>query len=377
MAPVRLRRIIGTALAAVVATATLTACEKGSFDLDRVCDDNGCISLSKFAGNIDQALGSQAVGYVSIVGALAHLKEYGQARTTADAPARAMEADLPMNMASVSKVLTTIGVLQSLKANNLTIDSKISPYLPPDWTKGPNINTISFKDLLTHSAGFRVDGDGAKTTYDILKTQIQTGVTMADKADPKYNNLNFAIFRELLPFMEGFNDPGEPTRATATANFYVNYMKTHVFNPVGATYAECKPTGKPNQLLVYAGPGTNASGTAGGDWTAACGGGGWVTSPADLYKVMISLAGSTTLLTAQQKKDMNDNCLGWDCSVSTQMNFVGKNGSVGMGSGRRMWSFIGIFKGTVPVVLTVNSDLNDNITNIVAKAFANAAVPAP
>jgi CubicO group peptidase (beta-lactamase class C family) len=281
-------RWIGGALAAILVTTSLTACQKGSIDLDRVCDDSGCISLSKFASNIDQALAGQTVGYVSIVGALAHLKEYGQARTSADAPARAMAADLPMNMASVSKVLTTIGVLQSLAAHNLTIDSKISGYLPPDWNIGPNINTISFKDLLTHSSGFRVDGDGSKTTYDVLKTQIDTGVTLADKAVPTYNNLNFAIFRELLPFMEGFNDPGEPTRATATANFYVNYMKTHVFNPVGATYAECKPTGQPNQLLVYAGPGTNASGTAGGDWKASCGGGGWVVSPADLYKVMIS-----------------------------------------------------------------------------------------
>src|SRR5258707_1162177 len=80
----------------------------GGIDLDRVCDDQGCISLNAFASKINQTLESQAVGYVSIVGALAHIKEYGQARTSADAEAKPMKAELPMNEASVSKLLTTI-----------------------------------------------------------------------------------------------------------------------------------------------------------------------------------------------------------------------------------------------------------------------------
>jgi hypothetical protein len=40
---------------------------------------------------------------------------------------------------------------------HLSIDSRIAPFLPPDWVKGPGIDTITFRELLTHRAGFRLD----------------------------------------------------------------------------------------------------------------------------------------------------------------------------------------------------------------------------
>jgi len=60
----------------------------------------------------------------------------------------AISADLLTNVASLSKLLTTIGVLQSLAKNGLTIDSKIFPYLYPDWVEGKNIDTITFRRIL-------------------------------------------------------------------------------------------------------------------------------------------------------------------------------------------------------------------------------------
>ena len=37
-----------------------------------------------------------------------------------------------VNVASVGKVFTTIAVLKSLARHHLSIDTPISPYLPPD-----------------------------------------------------------------------------------------------------------------------------------------------------------------------------------------------------------------------------------------------------
>jgi len=63
--------------------------------------------------------------------------------------------------------------------------------------------------------------------------------------------------------------------------------------------------------------------------------------------------------------------------VQTQTDYVGKNGLlVGAPTGGfELNTFIGIFKGKLPVVLIVNSDPGQNITGLVATAFAGAGVP--
>lgn len=99
-------------------------------------------------------------------------------------------------------------------------------------------------------------------------------------------------------------------------------------------------------------------------------------SAADLYKVMLSLSGANTLLSNTQKALMNANCLGWDCSVQTQTDYVGKNGILNNGN-IWLWTFFGIFKCTVPVVVVVNSNTPANITGVVATAFSNSMVPPP
>lgn len=345
--------------------------------LDTACDNSGCISLKQFSANIDTALKGKVVGYISAVGSLPIISIDGQARTSADAPAHAWDTDIRINIASLSKTLTTIGVLQSLAEHGKQLDSKIAPYLPPDWVHGPNIDAITFRELLTHSAGFRNDGDGSHTTYDVLQQQISDGVQAADMSAPSYNNLNFAIFRVLLPYMEGFSDPGPATRAMATSSFYISYMQQHVFQPVGVTDADCKPGNAAKPALSYPPPPIGAThGIDWGDWTLACGGGGWVLSVHDLYLIMLDLLGGNTLLTDTQKMQMNTGCLGWDCSVMTQTDYVGKNGIL-QTSNLGLWTFLGIFKGTVPVVVLVNSNTPANITSIVANAFANATVPHP
>jgi len=70
--------------------------------------------------NIDSQVQNKVVGYVSVVGL--KVVEYGQARTGTDAPSRKMASDVPINIASVTKTLTAIAVLQSLAKHNKTID---------------------------------------------------------------------------------------------------------------------------------------------------------------------------------------------------------------------------------------------------------------
>jgi CubicO group peptidase (beta-lactamase class C family) len=148
---------------------------------DVVCDPVGCISVSKLRANIVSKLSGNVVGFVVIVGSLPAVSG-GQARTSTDPPETAMSPDLPMDIASLSKTLTAVAILQLLANNELPIDTKIWPYIYKDWTLGLNVNQITFKDLLRHTSGFEQVNSTAcdkGTTYAALKALVAAGLAQA------------------------------------------------------------------------------------------------------------------------------------------------------------------------------------------------------
>src|SRR5690349_2511249 len=161
----------------------------------RACAPRACISLSRLASSIDTQLKGHVVGYVALVGQ-SNVVASGFARTAADPPKLAMGPDVMVNVLSVGKMFTTITVLQSLARHHLSIDSRIWPFLPPDWVKGPGIDTITFRELLTHRAGFRLDSHLAFQTGDAAREQIRQGIQQVDKRVAAYNNIDFTIFRD-------------------------------------------------------------------------------------------------------------------------------------------------------------------------------------
>ena len=360
----------------------------GLAKVDTVCDPHGCVSTSKFATNIRNALNGKVVGYAILVGSLPLSHYGGWARTAADPPKTAMGGTLRTNVASVSKVLTTIGVLQSMSNHKLTLDDKIWPYLYPDWHEGKNIKTITFRELMTHRAGFRVNCNGARTTYAVLKSQINGGVLLSDKKKSVYNNCDFAIFRELLPFMEGHPITGPAnSRPAKSADFYIDYMNKHVFERAGIGDRACKVFAAPDYptaagyppVLSYPLPAGSAHGTTWGDWTLACGGGGWVLSAQDLLWILRDLIyGHRMLGEADTSKLLapSPNCIAWDCAegASCPNPYVCKNGAL-YGAGKHLHTYIGIFKCTLPVVVIVNSDIPKGIVGLISDAYKAAEVP--
>jgi CubicO group peptidase (beta-lactamase class C family) len=132
---------------------------------DRVCTPSACISLGRLAGSVATRLKGNVVGYVVLVGT-SQADASGLARTAVDPPKLAMGPNVVVNVASVGKMFTTIAVLKSLARNHLSIDSRVSRFLPPDWVKGPGVDTVTFRDLLTHRAGFRLDSGRVFETDD-------------------------------------------------------------------------------------------------------------------------------------------------------------------------------------------------------------------
>ena len=354
------------------------------------CDSTTCVSENSLATILCNALKGNVVGYVVIVGTRPPCYG-GQARTPANPPATPMTPDLFMNIASVSKTLTAIGVIQELAVKNLTIDDKIAPFLYVDWTVGPGLGPLTFKELLTHQSGF-----GPCQSYLEIKAQIAAGITGTLPVTPaSYENCNFAIFREVLPIMEGdmvldfaaigLGQWADSIRPSLSAAYYEEYMNKHVFAPLnirtttGGVRCAAPPAG-PTDVMSYSDATGSKPGTDWGDWTLVCGGGGWVMSAKEVFSVVYDLAKGNILLTKAEELNMRNNFLGWDNAVSRNCGDINvcKNGGLGDSSGS-LNTYAGILNCSLPVVIFANSNVSNflgsgDIIDLVTTAYGRATV---
>jgi len=351
------------------------------------CDAQGCISEAQLSANICGKLANKVVGYSCEVGGMKP-GFGGLARTATNPPATPMTPDLVTDIASVSKTMTATAILQILAKDNLPITTLISPYIYPEWSQGANVNTLTFKELLTHSTGFAQlpnNACGNDITYSALKTIVAGGVQASNIGKPSYGNCNFALLRELMPALLHqplTNYPDGPQRAQQSSALYINYVNAHVFQPVGVPVSSCTPPSS-GGILSYPFPAGSTQGDGWGDWSLQCGSGGWVLSGDEIFRVINDLATGSTLLTSSERQQMFSNCLGWDCAVRSDCPDpnVCKNGDLYNGAGTSVWTYAGVLKCNVPVVVVVNSPLpapyqpGEDIIGLVADSLKAAAVP--
>lgn len=353
------------------------------------CDNQGCISESKLVSNICNKLANKVVGYACLVGGVRPIYG-GMARTNTNAPSLAMAPDLVTDIASVSKTMTATAIVQLLAKNNIPDTTKISGYLYSDWKQGPYVNTLTFKNLLTHTSGFgqiSACGDNSKIDYAGVQAIVANGVTQSNIGKPAYGNCNFALLRELMPALLGqrLNNISDPTqRGQQSSAMYLSYMNSHVFQPVSVPPSQCKPPAGSNDILSYTNPAGSTSGTDWGDWSLRCGSGGWVLSADQIFRVVNDLATGSVLLTSTERNQMFSQSLGWDSAVRSDCPnpYVCKNGDLNNGSGGvALWTYAGVLKCSVPVVVVVNSPLpapyqgGEDIIGLVKDAFNASTVP--
>jgi CubicO group peptidase (beta-lactamase class C family) len=358
-----------TAVAAVLLTASAcTAAAESRTDLDsdpdRVCDATRCISVAEFGKAAGDQVHDVFVGSLVLVGSDVYAD--GQARTAIDPPAQAMSPDVVVNTASVGKTFTAIAVLKALARHHLSVDSPIGPYLPPDWVQGPNVNTITFRDLLTHRSGFRQPSERVFQTETAAREQIAQGVENTAHGSFDYNNINFTIFRDLLSYLEGQPDPGPALRIQAADRFFLDTIQQQVFSPAGVHDAFCGPA--PDGLLTYRAPsGTPTHGQVPPDGPSACSSGGWWITPASIMRVARSLLAGE-LLPEELRQQMNDGCLGWDCPAPFDKALLGKFGGIDT-----LQTFMGTVMGRIPVVIVTNSP-GPSLDTVLTTAFLKARV---
>lgn len=336
-----------------------------------------------FVAGLNAALANTTAGYVM------QLRQHGQPIASAHVnwakrPSDGSEAwslDVRMHIASCSKLITAIAMTRTLAAQNLPATTKIIDYLPGYWTKGPNIDKITFAELMTHRSGFRVTG--SDMSFPTMKALIAGGVVAGDIGTYSYQNTNFGICRILLPVMNGAIAAGmvfpPPLQDQAwdlvTVNAYNGYVQQNLFQPSGVNGPTL--THPDADALAYAFPA--AAGWNSGDLTAESGGAGWHMSVDDLLAVLGTFRRAGTIMSAAAAQTMMDAGFGIDLIQATQLGTLyNKNGLWASGAGQTEQSLAYLLPRDMELVVLANSPIGNPgkfFRDVVTKLYVDNVVP--
>jgi D-alanyl-D-alanine carboxypeptidase len=357
----------------IAAFVTFSGCKKDNDKLAQPVPKGPQFNITKFEQNLkDYATfaGNQPVAWsfsISQNGQLKRWGSFGKARTSLDGNVN-FSMNKEINVASISKFYTAIAVMQLLEANNLNLESKIATWLPPTWTKGPGVVNLSFKDLLKHESGLSSTNTDFDNTlgYEGLKTCIQTGVV--NNKTRNYLNVNFALFRVLIPSLWSKIQGGANVNIeddASTQDNYILYMQKNIFERINLQNVDCEPESRENATLYYNNldPQNNKNGSYYTSWTNKCGGGGYFMSTLEMAAVNAYFEHTELLLSDEQKDLMKTHRIGMDLgqggSIEQHGNYFGKGGSISNGAGQGILGQIAMFPNTgVDCVVIMNSQGN-------------------
>lgn len=338
-------------------------------------------TIEKFANEIENALKGHCQGFAFVISHRDEAKEkrqFGQARTNADAPALDMSTNVPFHIASVSKTITAAALLKILKQRkDVNSDMAFHSWLPEHWHIHTDIRNITFRQLLTHTSGLRT----TDIDYHSLKKSMADGITIPP--DKAYQGINFALMRFLIPALAGYNI-GQKThpdivfemkQAAEYAEAYMDYVQKEIFNKAGLPKLYCKTlpyiTGK-----AYPFPNLGSHGEGFGDHTLTCGSGGWVMSAAQMAKFFRQLNHTHNILPQDLIDMMHTNRMGYDTDSGTTPgghSFVIKGGIYYNSSGIKLKTTIIGFENAIQVAMIVNSAIKGagGMKDIIIEAFDN------
>jgi CubicO group peptidase (beta-lactamase class C family) len=264
----------------------------------------------------------------------------------------AWSPDVSMHIASCSKLLTAMALTKILgQQPGLSPDDAISPYLPSYWDQGPNVDLVTFTDVMTHNSGLKPPtgpGVPADQTYVPCREAVALGVADASKIGGSaqlnyqnwdYQNTNFVLCRVLMATVSGaldvnatYTGPHLPPDGSpiivqppghhltqqqvnddywdaVTVQFYEQYLQNNVFAPADVAAS----LGRPDICaLAYAWPSDNQPGWNSGDLSDWAGPAGYHMSVSDLLDVMGTFRRSGTILSPGEAQAMLDSKFGID-----------------------------------------------------------------
>jgi CubicO group peptidase (beta-lactamase class C family) len=258
-------------------------------------------------------------------GAVEYLNGLGTANEQGDK----VTPDTPFLLASVSKAITALGIMQLVEAGKLNLDDPVQKYLPWFKVNGDGAEKMTVAHLLYQTSGFseaagleaNLIPDGA----DALETGVRdlAGETLLfpPGEDWQYSNLNYNVLGLLIQEISG--------------QTYESYIEDFIFAPLGMSRSYTSLTaaragGAASGYYPFFGfplnfdrrmPYTRATLPAGGLWSTA----------ADMSRYMIALLneGSTSggfILTPQNVARLFEPGFMFDETQGYAMGWTNNNG---------------------------------------------------
>jgi CubicO group peptidase (beta-lactamase class C family) len=240
-------------------------------------------------------------------------------------------------------------------------DASIVDWLPDYWSKGPSVNLITFRQLMTHTSGLAFGDTSSRFDYEFMKFQIEAGTTHLGQCS--YQNMNYGLCRILTSTIDGTIAPGWANDASefeldmawdaVTISAYQAYVQTNVFAPSGVTGATLDHESA--DALAYNFP-VSGNGWNSQDQSTMAGGSGWHMTLDQLLAVMSTFRRSGTIMSAAAAQTVLDDGFGlnWTTALGT---YYAKVGGWHDGSGHMEQGIAFFLPQDVELVLLVNSPL--------------------
>ncbi|WP_207492513.1 serine hydrolase domain-containing protein [Aridibaculum aurantiacum] len=275
-----------------------------------------------FGPIVHELLKDKVVGYMFQVykgGNAIYTGQWNWARILNDG-SKGWTADTRMHVASVSKMMTAIGLVKLLDQKKISLDDPIAEYLPTYWKRGNGVASISFRQLLNHTSGF--SGEKSRCDYPFMKEQVEKGPNVDAGT---YANVNFSIMRVLITIINGrmaanFNIPNVDSSIVDTmwdvvaTKYFQEYLNKEVFSVAGLPTIGFKPEAGGPTAKAYSSM-TDKQGRE-GNWSTVSGGAGMYMSVAQILKTLHAFRNGKIVATSRAQY-MLDHKLGINSANDT------------------------------------------------------------
>lgn len=209
------------------------------------------MDLQKFLVNIHNKLDGNTVGWGAAIYQGSQLILSGSGGYAVLVPPTKMSSTRRMDVMSMSKTISAAAVVALLPWKSLTIDSPIAPHLPKSWRRGPNVDKITFRMLMTHTSGLHAQGKHpGSATYLSLKKMIGTGIAGSAPTVVNYLNEGYSLLRIVLPYLWHGSDTMDYLDAQSPGSFpqyvaheYVSLCKAWIVTAPSLKEVGVTPTG--------------------------------------------------------------------------------------------------------------------------------------
>ncbi len=240
-------------------------------------------------------------------------------------------------VASISKIFTTVAILQLVEQGKVRLDAAVQDYLP--WFTSPtdgNLQSITVRHLLTHTSGLERDGDTPHwidfkfPPLSMIEQHIAAGASAYSPLEKwKYSNYGFTILGQVIQHVSGMS-----YEAYVTSNIIerlglahtVPTLTENIVQHLALGYSRSVPH-KEKEPFPFIETNSMASAT------------GFCSNVLDLCQFMVAqFDGDTRLLSEQMKREMRrvqwryastdaDWCLGLENWTVNDRQIYGHGGS--------------------------------------------------